>query len=497
MSDKYTQFTEALSEISDIAHATALLHWDLETYMPQKSHARRAQQIGTLSKLAHIKMTDPELKRLVDELAANLPNDAKQASNIKHTSRDLKRKTLFDSKFVEDMSRATSEAFFHWQKAKENNDFALYAPFLQKVIDLKRKEAEIVGYEGHPYDALCDEFEPGCTVAELDVLFDGVKKDLKPLLDGIKSKPQVEAGFMDQYFNHDEQWDFGIEVLNDMGYDFEGGRQDVSSHPFTINFSATDVRVTTRVSEETFNEMLWSCIHEGGHALYEQGLPDSEYGLPSGEAVSLGIHESQSRLWENNVGRSLSFWEWKFARLKEIFPTQFEGVSAEDFFKAMNKVESSLIRVNADELTYHFHILIRYEIEKGIMEGKLNAVDLPAAWNAKYKEYLGVDVPNDSEGVLQDIHWSHGSIGYFPTYSIGSFYAAQFHVAAEKVIGTLDPNNPKPYLKNLLTWLRENVHQHGKMYSSKELCERISGEPLNSKYFMDYAKKKYGMIYGI
>jgi carboxypeptidase Taq len=282
-----------------------------------------------------------------------------------------------------------------------------------------------------------------------------------------------------------------------MGYDFEGGRQDVSSHPFTINFSATDVRVTTRVSEETFNEMLWSCIHEGGHALYEQGLPDSEYGLPSGEAISLGIHESQSRLWENNVGRSLAFWEWKFARLKEIFPTQFEGVSAMDFFKAMNKVRSSLIRVNADELTYHFHILIRYELEKGIMEGKLNAIDLPTAWNAKYKEYLGVDVPSDSQGVLQDIHWSHGSIGYFPTYSIGSFYAAQFYAAAEKKIGKLDPKNAEPYLKNLLAWLRENIHQHGKLYSSKELCERISGEPLNSKYFMEYAHKKYGVIYGI
>ncbi|MGB1317755.1 MAG: hypothetical protein ACPG5W_06095, partial [Flavobacteriales bacterium] len=270
--DKYTQYKESLSEISDIAHATGLLHWDLETYMPAKGHARRAQQIGTLSKVAHMKATDPELKKLVDELAENLPNDAKQASNIKHTAKDLKRKTLFDAKFVEDMSRATSEAFFHWQKAKEENDFGLYAPYLQKVIDLKRKEAEIVGYDAHPYDALCDEFEPDCTVAELDVLFDGVKKDLKPLLDAIKSKPQVEAGFMDQYFNHDKQWDFGIEVLKDMGYDFEGGRQDVSSHPFTINFAATDVRVTTRVSEESFNEMLWSCIHEGGHALYEQGL---------------------------------------------------------------------------------------------------------------------------------------------------------------------------------------------------------------------------------
>lgn len=496
MSD-YTRYTELLSEIADISYATALLHWDLETYMPKNGHARRAQQIGTLSKLAHEKLVDPELKKLVDGLLADLPKEKKQARNIELTARDLKRKTLFDAKFVEETSRATSEAFYHWQEAKKANDFSIYAPYLQKVIDLKRKEAGIVGFEDHPYDALCDEYEPDCTVEKLDRLFDGVKNDLKPLLDAIKAKPQVNDSFMDQYFNHNNQWDFGIEVLKDMGYDFDGGRQDLSSHPFTINFGAKDVRVTTRVSEETFNEMLWSCIHEGGHALYEQGLPDSDYGLPSGSAVGLGIHESQSRLWENNVGRSLAFWEWKFARLKEIFPTQFEGVSAMDFFKAMNKVEPSLIRVNADELTYHFHILIRYEIEKAIMEEKLNAADLPSAWNAKYKEYLGVDVPSDSQGVLQDIHWSHGSIGYFPTYSIGSFYAAQFHAAAEKQIGTLDPNDARPYLKNLLGWLRENIHQYGRQYGSDELSERITGEPLNAKYFMDYAQKKYGVIYWV
>jgi carboxypeptidase Taq len=251
MSDKYTQYTELLSEVSDISHATGLLHWDLETYMPKNGHARRAQQIGTLSKLAHIKSTAPELTKLVSELVADLPSDEKQASNIRQTAKDLKRRTLFDAKFVEEMSRATSEAFFHWQKAKEENDFGLYAPYLQKVIDLKRKEAEIVGYKEHPYDALCDEFEPDCTVAQLDALFEGVKKDLKPLLDSIKATPQVNDGFMNQYFNHQEQWDFGIEVLTDMGYDFDGGRQDISSHPFTINFAATDVRVTTRVSEET------------------------------------------------------------------------------------------------------------------------------------------------------------------------------------------------------------------------------------------------------
>jgi carboxypeptidase Taq len=296
-------------------------------------------------------------------------------------------------------------------------------------------------------------------------------------------------------YDKDQQWAFGLELLRQMGYDFEAGRQDVSSHPFTTNFSSQDVRVTTRTAEDNLNEMIWSCIHEGGHALYEQGLPDSEYGLPSGEYVSLGIHESQSRLWENNVGRSLPYWKCNLPRLKELFPENLKHVSPDDFYKAMNKVQPSLIRTNADELTYHFHILIRFEIEKALIEGTVEVNDLPALWNAKYKEYLGLDVPSDSKGVLQDIHWSHGSFGYFPTYSLGSFYAAQFYAFAARQIPELEAEIEKGNLKPLLDWLRTHIHAEGKMYSAENLCIKITGEKLSFKYFMEYARKKYSGLY--
>jgi carboxypeptidase Taq len=299
------------------------------------------------------------------------------------------------------------------------------------------------------------------------------------------------------FFDYDKslQWDFGIELLRKMGYDFAAGRQDISTHPFTTSFSGSDVRVTTRINQNDLNEMIWSTIHEGGHALYEQGLPDSEYGLPSGEAISLGIHESQSRLWENNVGRSLPFWKANFEELKSYFPENLAEVSATEFYKAMNIVKPSLVRTAADELTYHFHILIRFEIEKQLMEKALSVNDLPTLWNKKYKEYLDLDVPDDASGILQDIHWSHGSFGYFPTYSVGSFYAAQFFAKAKKDIPELNENIGEPEMKKLLVWLRDNIHIHGRTYNSDEVCVRVTGESLNFNYFMDYARGKYKDIY--
>jgi carboxypeptidase Taq len=313
----------------------------------------------------------------------------------------------------------------------------------------------------------------------------------------IAAKPQNDDAFMYLKYDDQKQWDLGLEYLKQMGYDFEAGRQDRSSHPFTTNFSCQDVRVTTRVNENDLNEMLWSTIHEGGHALYEQGLPASEYGLPLGEYISLGIHESQSRMWENNVARSLGYWKGNFGRMQQTFPEQLKGKTAEDFYKAMNIVQPSLIRTSADELTYHFHVLIRFEIEKALIENKIQVKDLPSYWNAKYKEYLGIDVPSDSKGVLQDIHWSHGSFGYFPTYSLGSFYAAQFFAQAKKENPELEKQIESGNMKPLLEWLREKVHKHGKYYTAEELCIAITGEKLNFQYFMDYAKKKYSQLYNL
>lgn len=300
---------------------------------------------------------------------------------------------------------------------------------------------------------------------------------------------------MTGYYNKDKQWQYGLAVLKQMGYDFDAGRQDISSHPFTVNFNAQDVRVTTRIDENNFSDMLWSCIHEGGHALYEQGLLPENYGLPAGEAISLGIHESQSRLWENNVGRSLTYWKVHYPKLQTIFPENLKNVSVGAFYKAMNQVKPSLIRTNADELTYHTHIMIRFEIEKLLIEGTLKVKDLPEYWNTKYKEYLGVNVTDDAHGVLQDIHWSHGGFGYFPTYSLGSFYAAQFYTQATKDIPTLETEIEKGNTLPLLNWLRSKVHKHGKYYTAEELCINITGEKLNFNHFMNYANKKYAGIY--
>jgi carboxypeptidase Taq len=497
MNPNYQLYHQHLKKVSDIGFAAGVLQWDQETYMPAKGAALRAQQLATLAGLAHEHFTDEKLGKLLDELIKDTSLSEKEQKNIKQSHKDYYKQKKYSTEFVEEMSRTVSETFQAWHQAKSNNDFKSYAPFLDKLLTLKKKECELLGYEQHPYDAMLDQYEPGAKSADLKVLFNDVKENLVEFVKQIAQKPQNPDAFMFAEYDEQKQWDFSLYLLKQMGYDFEAGRQDKSSHPFTTHFNAHDVRVTTRVNKNDLNEIIWSTIHEGGHALYEQGLPISEYGLPSGEYISLGIHESQSRLWENNVGRSLAYWEYNFPKLKEVFPQNLGDKTALDFYKAMNIVKPSFIRTSADELTYHFHILIRFEIEMALFEGKLAVKDLPEFWNAKYKEYLGIDVPNDTKGVLQDVHWSHGSFGYFPTYSLGSFYAAQFmHTAAQQISG-LEEKIKVGDLMPLLEWLRTNVHQYGKQYMAEELCQKISGEKLNFNYFMTYAKKKYSFIYNL
>jgi len=491
----YALYKEQMQKIADVNYSAAVLNWDQEVYMPAKGAGIRARQLSTLAGMAHRLSTEPALGAMLEELKSDPSLSFKEAKNISWSLKDYNDRKKYSQDFVELMSRTISEAFQAWQEAKSKNDFSLFAPLLEKLVKLKREECEILGYSGHPYDALLDQYEPGSKTADLVVLFDDVRAKLVDFVKKIAAKKQHPSDFMFKQYNKDTQWKFGLDLLRQMGYDFEAGRQDISSHPFTIHFNPQDVRVTTRVNENNLNEMIWSCIHEGGHALYEQGLPYDEYGLPSSEAVSLGIHESQSRLWENNVGRSMGYWEHNFPLLKQYFPGQLKEVSAGDFYKAMNVVEPSLVRTSADELTYHFHILIRFEIEKALIEGSLEVKDLPAYWNKKYKEYLGVDVPDDARGVLQDIHWSHGSFGYFPTYSLGSFYAAQFFAQAEKEITGLSNLIQKGELAPLREWLRNKIHIYGKQYSAEELCIRITGEKLNFEYFMKYAGLKYSALY--
>ncbi len=496
MKKNYEEYVASMRKIADVNYAAGLLSWDKEVNMPPKGAAIRSQQVATLSGIAHEMFTD---KKFVENLETLEKNKKKlklpQRRNIELSFKSQQRSNKLSTEFVIRNSKIVSEGYHAWLKAREAKDYNLFKESFRKLVEIRKEECELVGYENHPYEALMDQFEPGAKVADLDILFADVKKQLIKFTKKIATYKQVDDSFLKKKYPQQKQWDFGLEILKRIGYDFEGGRQDISPHPFTTNFGSSDVRVTTRVDERNFGSMTWSCIHEGGHALYEQGLPISEYGLPTGNAVSLGIHESQSRLWENNVGRNLPFWEANIDLVKKYFATNLKGVGASKFFKAINKVSPSLIRVESDELYYHFHILIRYEIEKGLLEGTYTVDNLNEIWNAKYKEYLGVDVKNDAEGILQDIHWAYGSIGYFPTYSLGSFYAAQFYAQAKKDIRGLEKQIAAGDSSKLLAWLRENVHKHGGTYTSEQLCKRITGEGLNFKYFMSYARKKYKMVY--
>ena len=495
MTSKYESLAVLLKKLSDINYASGLLQWDQEVNMPEKGGEIRAQQLSTLAGLSHETGTSSEMENLLSELIGDSKLDDRQKRNVKEAYRNFTDRKKYTTQFVIEMSTTVSQGFQAWQQAKKENNFNLFAPHLQKLMDLKLKECELLGYEDHPYDALLNQHEPGMTTKQLKKLFSDVRTQLVPYVQTLLEKKKIDDEFTRQHYDKQKQWDFGMDLLKQMGFDFKAGRQDLSSHPFTINFNSRDVRVTTRINENDLCEMIWSCIHEGGHALYEQGIPFENYGWPSGEFTSLGIHESQSRLWENNVGRSLSYWKYNYPRLCKVFPDQLKKISVEHFYKAINKVEPSLIRTNADELTYHMHVMIRFEIEIALMEGKVKVEDLPQLWNARYKEYLGIEVPDNARGVLQDVHWSHGSFGYFPTYSIGSFYAAQFFRQAQKEIKGLDQEIDNGNLKPMLLWLREKIHRHGRLYTSNELCNAITGKDLDFGEFMEYAKIKYGQIY--
>ncbi len=493
----YKEYVAIMQKAADLNNAAAVLGWDQEVYMPAKGAPYRGRQLATLATQAHEILTGEGLGKLLHELSLATDLEENQSANIRLSLEDYEKNKKLPPAFVEELSMLTSECFNAWIAARKQNDFNLFAPSLSRMIALKRKQAELYGYSEHPYDALLDEYEKGATVAMLDPIFNGIKEQLPVLLSKIKSAPQVNNDLFHKHFPRQQQWNFSIDVLKGMGFDFDAGRQDYSEHPFTTSFAPADVRLTTRVDENNYASLLWSCIHEGGHGLYEQGLPEIEYGMPLGAAASLGIHESQSRFWENCIGRSLEYWKHYFPRLQAYFPSQLQHVTTEDFFKAANRVEPSLIRTEADELTYHFHVLIRYEIEKALITGTLDTKDLPAKWNELYNKYLGVTPKDDKTGVLQDVHWSHGSFGYFPTYTLGSFYAAQFYAQAGKEIPDMAQKLYTGDLGPIMLWLREKVHRHGRKYTSEQLCEKITGNKLDTGFFIRYAIEKYKLVYGI
>ncbi|KYP16233.1 carboxypeptidase M32 [Flavihumibacter sp. CACIAM 22H1] len=494
-SSLYETYTNRLQEIADIRYATALLQWDQETYMPPGSIATRSRQIATLSELAHVKFTEPATGELIDTLLSRADLTAEQQANLVLSSYDFAQQGKLPAGYVRELSETISHAFTHWTEARKNNSFPVFAPWLEKLVTLKKKEAALLGYTNHPYDALLNQYERGCTTQLLDQLFAKLQPALGKLIETIRQEPQVDDAILLQPYPEEQQWAFSLELLEKMGYDFQFGRQDKAAHPFTINFSSDDVRITTRVREDDISYMTWSTIHELGHALYELGLPKQQYGLPLGEAASLGIHESQSRLWENNIGRSQSWCACFFPVLREYFPKQLNGYSSEDLFRAINKVQPSLIRTEADELTYHFHIMIRYEVEKALIEGSLEVAEVPAFWKERYRHYLGVTVPDDANGCLQDVHWSHGSFGYFPTYSLGSIYAAQFYATLRKQVPKIEKFLQEGDFSVVKNWLSDNIYIHGRRYTSEELCKRITGKGIDPEDFMQYASAKYRFIY--
>lgn len=491
----YQDYCSSLRKVADLRYASALLQWDQETYLPSKGAAIRGQQIATLSETAHLFFTDDKLGGLLRELSERADLSPEQQLNVTLTLEDYNRQKKFSAAFVREMTETVNKCFHSWLEARKANDFSRFAPALNSLVILKKQEAEQLGFDQHLYDALLNDHDKGATVQQVDAGFNRIRQPLKELLDLIRDRPQVDDSFLRQHFPREQQWAFGMQLLKEMGYDLEAGRQDLSEHPFTVNFNCRDVRITTRVDEQDLSNMVWSTIHELGHALYEQGLPEEAYGLPLGEPASYTIHESQSRLWENHVGRSLAFCQRYFPVLQGYFPEQLGKVSTEEFYKGINKVQPSLIRTEADELTYHFHIMIRYELEKLLLEGSIQTSDIPAYWNQQYQHYLGIRVPDHKQGCLQDVHWSHGSFGYFPTYSLGSLYAAQFYNTAGQALPNLDDQIVTGDFDPLLQWLRLAVHRHGRRWTSEALSTEISGEQLNINHFMQYAHKKYQGIY--
>ena len=486
---------EIYREISDLYSALALMGWDQETYMPPKGAASRGRQLATLSGMAHERITSDEMRGALDG-ARSEPLTADEAVNVREISRSSDRAVKIPVGLVKALAETSSAAIGVWIKARQEDDFPAFAPWVDKLVALQREVAEAVGYEDEPYDALLDEYEPYASTQETAAVFDSIRGPLVDLVQRIASsdvKPRTD--FLERNYPVDDQRRMGIKAAERMGFDFEAGRLDISPHPFCTHMGANDVRLTTRYSENLPMQSFYGVIHEAGHGLYEQGHDPEHEGTPRGASVSLGIHESQSRLWENMVGRSRAFWRCFYPEFTTIFPDHTADVSEEEVYAAVNEVKPSLIRVEADEITYNLHILLRFETERGLFTDEYAAGDLSAVWNEKMKAFLGIEPPDDRDGVLQDIHWSHGSFGYFPTYTLGNLYAAQFYRAAEREIPGLTERIARGELLPLRDWLRDRIHRPGMTYRASELVQHVTGEALSADYFLAYVAGKYGSLY--
>jgi carboxypeptidase Taq len=499
--DKLNELRARLAEIDDLESAAALLGWDQETYMPPGGAPARARQIATLRRLAHEKFTDAGLGRLLDDLrpdAERRPYDSDEASLVRVTRRDYERAVKVPPAFVAQLSDHTSVSYQVWTEARPADDFARVQPYLEKTLDLSRQLADFFpGYE-HIADPLIDYSDYGMKVSTVRALFSELREQLVPLVQAITALPGPDDGCLRHTFPEAQQLAFGLEVVKRFGYDLKRGRQDKTHHPFTTEFSIGDVRITTRVKEDDLGEALFSTMHEAGHAMYEQGVRVDFESTPLAGGTSSGVHESQSRLWENVVGRSRAFWRFFYPRLQVAFPDQLGGVGLETFYRAINKVERSLIRTDADEVTYNLHVLLRFDLELDLLEGNLAVRDLPEAWRERFRADLGIVPPDDRDGVLQDVHWYGGVIGgAFQGYTLGNIMSAAFFEAALRAQPGIVDEIEAGEFGTLHGWLVENIYQHGRKYTPSELIERVTGAPLSVEPYVRYLRAKYGELYGL
>jgi carboxypeptidase Taq len=499
----YRELLAELREAALLHSSVALLAWDQETMMPRAGAGLRAEQMAQLESLAHRQATQPRIGELLSRAEADseLNADPLVAANLREGRRQYDRAVQLPEALVREFTEVKSLAMEAWRDAREQSDFRAFQPWLTRIVELSRRKAEChgAGSPGEMYDHLLQDYEPGMDSANIDQVFGELRSWLVPFVAEIAAAPHRPSDSPHRIrVPIERQKEFNRLVAERIGFDFSSGRMDVSTHPFCTFLGPGDTRLTTRYTEDRFADALSSTMHETGHALYDQGLPKGErFGQPVANVASHALHESQSRLWENQVGRSLSFWRWATPEARRILGEAVEGVTPEAITGAVNRVEPSLIRVDSDEVTYHLHIMLRYDLERALLTGELAPADLPGAWNERMKQDLGLVVPDDARGCLQDVHWSHGYIGYFPTYTLGTLFSAQFWSAARRDLAGLEEGFARCEFAPLLEWLRDRIHRHGSRFTPPELCERVTGAPLGPRPLVDYFEERLRPLYGI
>lgn len=490
MSKLYEELESQMKKLAHLRSAEALLGWDQEVFMPKQSAPYRADQLASLASMTHEIFVGPKMGKLLRALLKTSDLSSFQRMNVEILWEEYQKAKLLSNDFVKKSAALVSKTYEKWIEAREAKDFSLFSPYLKEIVEMKKEEIRLTKWKGKDYDALLDDNEKGLRMRTLDALFKQLKRQLIPLIH--KAHALSKGVFqLKGKFPRQDQMKYSCALLEKIGYELENGRIDESPHPFSTAFHPSDSRITTSIDELNLIS-IWSTLHEAGHGMYEQGLPEEEFHMPSGWARSLSIHESQSRFWENVIGKSFVFWRNEFPTLRNFFKSELSEMSSEDFWRTSTKVEPSLIRTEADELTYHLHIIIRYEIERAIFEEDYPIEFLPKLWNEKYREYLGIEVPDDSVGILQDVHWSQGMFGYFPTYTLGSLYAAQFYQAMKREIDIVDKIFREDY-RAVKEWLREKIHSKGGIYSAEEICVQATGEKLEISHFIDYVTEKYSL----